>query len=890
MSAPASMSYRSLSLARVLSVTLAVILPLVLLFVPVRPVRSGRAAPAAPAATQADCSGTSTGMLPLSQLGTEGYQGFPGGLYPGGGNQPPAAQEALALAAAARVQPRGQGGAPDPAGQVVLLSIGMSNATQEYQRFMALAAAAPGLHPRLKLVDGAQGGQTASVIRNPAANFWTVVDQRLAQAGVGAAQVQAVWLKEANAQPRDPFPKHAQALADDLAAVVGILHSRFPNLQLVYLSSRIYAGYASTTLNPEPFAYEGAFSVRWLIERQIAGDAALNADPAQGPVTSPVLLWGPYLWADGETPREGDGLIWACADFVDDGTHPSPSGRSKVGSLLLDFLRQSPSSRPWFLADPNATPPPSATPGTPPPSPTAGTARPTAARPTPGASATRGAPGSWRVRETPSGDELTVSSGDPTLLDRLRQLGSGRVAWLCGRALADPALEWGFAFAPEGLQLLRTPPAANQTSIRAISAAVAAAPQPACIQLDAARELTGEATPTAGTVTVAPTATVTAPPTDPALASPTLRPGGGVRLFLPLLKAEYQLQLPPTDPVAPPANTPTPAAADTVVAGVNLTRLFAPPSAAELQALRSERAARTLPVVEPEILLDRPNADGSRSLVLSHRVAGETHYGAVRLPALALGARAPVILVLHGGKDGAPLSALDKMDRDYADLATRAVIVLPAFRGEAIQDTPLGDLLSEGDFGSPEDHVDDALSLLNVVTQLLPQADTARTAVYGTSRGGGVALAVAVRADPRVRAVFDLFGAADFFAPELVQLMADALSRGRAPGPPGEATVYQQAVQPLAAGRLSVAEARRIILSWSPAQYAAAMSRPLQVHHGTADQSVPIGHSLRLAAAMTAIGRGAPDFAFFPYEGGGHGQVPGAEARIRPLLAEALAP
>ena len=928
MSAPAIMSARSLRLARVLSVNLAVILPLALLLVPVHPGRAAPAAPAAPAAAQANCAGTQTGMVPLNQLGAEGYQGFPGGLYPGG-NQPPVAQAELALAAAARVRPRDRAGQPDPAGQVVLLSIGMSNASQEYQRFMSLTAAAPNVNPRLKLVDGAQGGQTASVIRNPAANFWTVVDQRLAQAGVGAAQVQAVWLKEANAQPRDAFPRHAQALADDIAAVIGILHSRFPNLQLVYLSSRIYAGYASTTLNPEPFAYEGAFSVRWLIERQIAGDAGLNADPAKGPVTSPVLLWGPYLWADGLTPRQGDGLTWACTDLVEDGTHPSDSGRSKVGNLLLDFLRQSPSSRPWFLADPNATPPPSATPGTPPPSPTAGTVRPTAVRPTPGASATAGAPASWRVHETPSGDELTVSSGDPTLLDRLRQLGSGRVAWLCGRVLADPSLEWGFTFAPQGMQLQRTPPVANQTTIRAISAAVAAAPQPACIQLDAARELTGEATPTAGTVTAGPTATATATvrTTEPALASPTVRPSAAVRLFLPQLKADYQLNLPPqtasptsegerpppgptrerrptaeatstaalpspTDPVDPPANTPTPtpATADTVVAGVNLTQLFAPPSAAELQAVRSERAARQLPVVDGRILLDRPNADGTRTLVLSHRVAGEKHYGAVRLPSLAPGAQAPVILVLHGGKDGAKLDALDKMDRDYADLAATAVIVLPAYRGEAIAGTPLGDLLSEGDFGSPEDHADDALSLLNVVEAMLPEADTARTAVYGTSRGGGVALAVALRADPRVRAVFDLFGAADFFAPEVVTLMATALTAGRPPGPPGESTVYQQAVQPLAAGQLSVAEARRIILRWSPAQFAAAMSRPLQVHHGTADQSVPVGHSLRLAAAMAAIGRGAPDFRFFAYEGGGHGEVPGAEERIKPLLAQALAP
>lgn len=523
-------------------VLLGAALPLLALLLPARP---GRAAPfgsARPAAPQANCAGTQTGMVPLSQLGAEGYQGVPGGLYPGGGNEPPPAQAALARAAGARVQPRGQGGAPDPAGQVVLLSIGMSNATQEYQRFMSLAATAPGLNPRLRIVDGAQGGQTASVIRQPNANFWTVVDQRLAQAGVAAPQVQAVWLKEANAQPKDPFPRHAQALADDLVAVIGLLHARFPNLQLVYLASRIYGGYASTTLNPEPFAYETAFSVRWLIERQMAGEAALNADPAKGGVNSPVLLWGPYLWADGLTPRAGDGLTWACADLVDDGTHPSESGRTKVGNLLLDFLYRDPSSRPWFLADPAATPPPSptfapprptATPGTPRPTPTGGTARPTVPGPT--ASPANIAPSDWRVRETPSGDELSIRVTSALLQDRLRQVAAGRVAWLCGQVEAAAGVEWGFVYQAEGLQLQLAPPSANRSTIRAISADVAAAPRPACIQVDGAWELTGSETATPSlSATPTPVATTATPAGARSATPPAEAPRG---LFLPFLMA-----------------------------------------------------------------------------------------------------------------------------------------------------------------------------------------------------------------------------------------------------------------------------------------------------------------------------------------------------------------
>jgi len=50
--------------------------------------------------------------------------------------------------------------------------------------------------------------------------------------------------------------------------------------------------------------YESAFSVRWLIQDQIKGEANLNHDPKKGKVVAPILLWGPYFWADGITPRK----------------------------------------------------------------------------------------------------------------------------------------------------------------------------------------------------------------------------------------------------------------------------------------------------------------------------------------------------------------------------------------------------------------------------------------------------------------------------------------------------------------------------------------------------------------------------------------------------------
>ncbi len=291
----------------------------------------------------------STGLVPLTELtGPATYHAEPGGLYPGGRNTPPDSHLRAGLDLARRIVPLDPAGRPSPGGKIVLLSIGMSNTTQEFQVFQKLAAAGSGLHPRLVLVDGAQGGQAADTTADPHAAFWSVAAGRLTAAAVTDRQVQAVWLKQAIIMPQRPFPAEAKRLQGYLVDTLHNLAARYPNLRIAYLSSRIYAGYATTPLNPEPHSYESAFAVRGVIASQIAGDAELNYDPARGPVRSPWLAWGPYLWADG-AQRRSDGLAYLPADLGPDGTHPSSSGREKVAQLLLDFLKKDPTSRPWFL-------------------------------------------------------------------------------------------------------------------------------------------------------------------------------------------------------------------------------------------------------------------------------------------------------------------------------------------------------------------------------------------------------------------------------------------------------------------------------------------------------------------------------------------------------------
>ena len=185
---------------------------------------------------------------------------------------------------------------------------------------------------------GEQGRQRRARSGDP----WNSAEARLKVAGVTPAQVQVAWIKQAlrdrpNMANSRVTPKRSKRRSKRSFSEA---QQEYPNLRIVFLSSRIYGGYATTGLNPEPYAYESAFAVQSLIARQMDGKATLNCDAKRGAVRAPALLWGPYLWANGGTPRQADGLVWRRDDFRDDGTHPSERGRRKVAEQLMAFFAQ----------------------------------------------------------------------------------------------------------------------------------------------------------------------------------------------------------------------------------------------------------------------------------------------------------------------------------------------------------------------------------------------------------------------------------------------------------------------------------------------------------------------------------------------------------------------
>lgn len=316
--------------------------------------------------------------IPLNDL-TSNYLGFSGGLYPDG-NTMPTAHDGAGKQYAEAIRPLNKSGKPANNGHIVFLSIGMSNSALEFcskdldgvscnnNSFMAKAAADPEIvHHNLVLINGAMTGQSTDLWSSSTANNYDRIrDDILADNNLSEAQVQVVWVKLANkfSHTRPSLPDanaDAYVLARELGNTIRALKTRYPNLQQVFLTSRIYGGYAkATSHSPEPYAYETGFAVKWLIEAQINQMASGQIDPIFGDLNyndgAAWLSWSLYPWANG-TQSRSDGLTWELTDFNADGIHPSPRGVDKFSDMLLDYFKQSFHTC-WFVVECSGPPPP----------------------------------------------------------------------------------------------------------------------------------------------------------------------------------------------------------------------------------------------------------------------------------------------------------------------------------------------------------------------------------------------------------------------------------------------------------------------------------------------------------------------------------------------------
>lgn len=324
-----------------------------------------------------------------------------------------------------------------------------------------------------------------------------------------------------------------------------------------------------------------------------------------------------------------------------------------------------------------------------------------------------------------------------------------------------------------------------------------------------------------------------------------------------------------------------PAAAQT-----DLAPLFAPPTPEELADVAADWAAR---ITAPSALevYDTGDADGFRVDGVRFVLAGVEQYGAIRYPrGFRPGGRYPVLVALHGGFHGLDLNWLLTFDAAFPSgcVADSFVVVAPSFRGEVVNGYGvIANRLGVGEARPFARDGDDAIAMLNAALALVPEADPGRVSAFSRSRGGPAAVQLLLR-DPRVRRAACLFGPADFLLPHVQAGAREFLDAGATADRLGE-LVGRNVAAPWLAGELTLAQARHLLLSWcTPPHVTAPLA--VQLHHGDRDGVVPVEHSRSLAAALTAAGAAAPDFACFEYPGGSHNAaaLAGHEPRLESHL------
>ncbi len=313
----------------------------------------------------APLAATAEDLIPLNDLGPAPYRlGYFGGLYGNGSSLIPADHLAAGLAIAQGIRPLDSNGNPSPSGKIGFMVVGMGDTGRVACAFYRAVPCEAG--SLTSLVRNSQRVNPALVVLNAAHEDYDMViasgygepifnrmrDSLLAQAGVTEKQVQVAWLQISTNHPNTSIIRpagDAYYVKGAIGNILRALKARYPNLQIAYLSSRPYGGYSANNWNTEPFAYETALSVRWVVMEQISS----VTDTRVGPVSYvrgdvPWIAWGPYMWANGMTPRS-DGLSWQLEDFEPAGEYLSERGARKSAMMLFDFLMTEPTARSWFL-------------------------------------------------------------------------------------------------------------------------------------------------------------------------------------------------------------------------------------------------------------------------------------------------------------------------------------------------------------------------------------------------------------------------------------------------------------------------------------------------------------------------------------------------------------
>ena len=194
--------------------------------------------------------------------------------------------------------------------------------------------------------NGGISGKRMDSWADPASSAWQGFANALTSAGIQPSQLRVVLVMDIQSAEAGTFEGEVAQNATWMDNTVSNIRTKYPSVQIVYLTSHHYVGYSGDPVIKEPLAYWNAWSVQRVVRRR-AGTA------------NPWTVVGAYVWANGlgsdrilgGIPGRSDGVEYACGDFQavggSAGVHMIAGGAVKATNDFMKFLH-SDASTIWY--------------------------------------------------------------------------------------------------------------------------------------------------------------------------------------------------------------------------------------------------------------------------------------------------------------------------------------------------------------------------------------------------------------------------------------------------------------------------------------------------------------------------------------------------------------